>query len=232
MIRTISSRATLSLFLVLSACAPQGNEPKSVAADRRTPMAGTGNVSCPCGGGPCAEANRPCGQGRGRMARGAAGPGGGACLGAGRGPGGGFGRGLARCDLGQGPLDEATRRAVESALDDERRAAAFYASVLDELGDVAPMNRIARAEERHGAALEAVLSAHGHPVPAARPTSMSVPVDRPASCKAGVTAEERNVTLYDRLLREKLPRDVACVFEHLRGASEERHLPALRACSG
>jgi rubrerythrin len=51
------------------------------------------------------------------------------------------------------------------------------------------------------------------------------------ACQAGVDAEIANVALYDRLMQNTSRQDILAVFENLRRASQERHLPALRRCA-
>jgi hypothetical protein len=137
------------------------------------------------------------------------------------------------CDIGSGPLPEPARIAVERALADERVAEATYARLQEQIGATRPLSRIERAERRHSSALERLLVSHGHAVP---PPGEAPPVpvvtDGAAACRVGATWERANVAMYDDMLRETLPDDVRCVFEHLRGASRDHHLPALERCSG
>lgn len=74
------------------------------------------------------------------------------------------------------------------------------------------------------------------------PFSRARPLDRDLSrpgkptvasaCAAGVDGEEGNIAMYDRLLALELPADVVKVFQNLRTASAEKHLPAFLACAG
>lgn len=211
---SLHSCFTVPLLLALTACAAEDQAVRPGTPNRKAEVAVGG---CPCGACPGARAGGGAGLG---MRRGAAGK------------GSGFGPAMARCNVGGGALDAATRNAVEAALADERNAAALYEGVLDELGDVTPFSRLARAERRHAQALERVLTSHGHVAPEPRAVDGDPPSTLPNACSRGVRAEADNVALYDRLLGGSLPEDVRCVFEHLRDASESRHLPTLRACSG
>lgn len=133
------------------------------------------------------------------------------------------------CALGDGPLDDGTLAGVREALRDEWKAEATYAS-LSKLGR--PFSQLRGAEERHADLLTQLLAAHEHEVPA-RPPSAEVGVtSAPEACALALTAEEANVAMYDKLLSESPPRDVKCVYEHLRALSAERHIPALRRCGG
>jgi hypothetical protein len=50
------------------------------------------------------------------------------------------------------------------------------------------------------------------------------------ACAAGVDAELANIALYDELLKGDLPADVRRVFENVRAASLNSHLPAFERC--
>ncbi len=135
--------------------------------------------------------------------------------------------------MGAGPLAEPARDAVLRALEDERRADAAYAGVLAQFGATMPFSRIERAEQRHSAALERLLTSHGAPIPAAQAAAPAPRyADVAAACAAGVAAEKANIAIYDELAKNALPDDVKCVFDHLRGASLNRHLPVFESCSG
>lgn len=143
----------------------------------------------------------------------------------------GMGPGMQRmaCDPGTGALTAETVGLIERALADERRAEATYQAIG---GAVLPFTQIERAERRHAAALESLLTAHGVTVP--EPAALA-PVSPPPSlseaCAIGVQAEKANIALYDELLAAELPADVSCVFKHLQAASRERHIPAFTRCA-
>ena len=137
------------------------------------------------------------------------------------------------CPVAAGPLSPEVRAAIERALADERAAEARYGRAVTQFGTVRPFDRIERAERRHSAALEALLTAHGL-APAPAPTASEPPAyaDVAAACAAGVQSERVNIAMYGELLRGDLPADVRCVFTHLQAASRERHLPAFERCAG
>jgi hypothetical protein len=131
--------------------------------------------------------------------------------------------------------DPALAKVLHEALLDEYRAAATYRKVLRQHGDVRPFANIAEAESRHAGALEALSEQYGLGVPTDpwRDSDADLPSypTLAAACEQGIEAERENVALYDRLLDGPLPSDVRAVLEHLRGASETRHLPALERCA-
>ncbi len=152
----------------------------------------------------------------------------------GRGPGVanmGVGPGLAACNIGGSSLTAAVEKTVVRALEDEWRAEATYQAAQKELMSLR-LGNVVRMEQRHAAALTHVLEAHGNAVPAKPRFDAPVLADAKAVCQAGVEAEKRNIALYDELLKTSLPADVACVFEHLKQVSKQRHLPAFEQCSG
>jgi rubrerythrin len=132
------------------------------------------------------------------------------------------------------PLPAASQAALRALLEDERRAEAFYAAVIARHGEVRPFSRIIEAERRHQQALEALFEAHGLPVPPNpwNGTTVPVPASFKGACAAGAQAERDNVALYDRHLKAVSEEDLRCVFERLRWASQERHLPAFLRFTG
>jgi rubrerythrin len=235
-ILTLALAATAA---VATSCTKSPTEPQTRArvADSNGP-AGAGS---PTGPGPMQPGMQGMGQGRGMMGRGRMGEGrmgrpptlqSGTMMGppAGAGP---MGRGAGwTCAMSTGPLAADARAAVERALADERRAEALYAALEEKL-DVSPtpIPRVVRAEQRHSSELERILVAHALPIPAGpAPTAPSAATPKDA-CALGVSSERANIAMYDELLAKPLPADVQCVFQHLRAASHDRHLPAFERCA-
>jgi len=132
------------------------------------------------------------------------------------------------------PLPAASVEALRILLEDERRAEALYAAVMRKYGEVRPFSNIIEAERRHQGALESLFEAHGLKVPANPWQGKNIPVPDTfrGACEAGVEAEIENVALYDRLMRTVKETDLLEVFEKLRWASQERHLPAFQRHAG
>ena len=113
--------------------------------------------------------------------------------------------GLVARDPAPAPAPDATAdpaiEAVLLALDDERKARAFYLAVLARHGDVRPFVNIAPAEQRHAGHLIAILEARGVPVPPDLhdPGAIEVPDTRQACCELAAQSERDNVALYDDL---------------------------------
>lgn len=121
---------------------------------------------------------------------------------------------------------------LSAALDDEYQARATYAQVIADFGDVRPFSNIVEAEDRHAQALIAIFERYGVPVP---DDTWPGRVPRYGSlreaCEAGVAAEIANAGLYDQLLSGTDRSDIREVYENLREASQERHLPAFQRCA-
>jgi hypothetical protein len=119
--------------------------------------------------------------------------------------------------------------ALLEALDDEYKAWTTYGQVIHDLGPVRPFINIVESEARHIEALRALFERHGIAVPG-NPWAGRAPrfASLREACQAGVEAEVENAALYERLMRSTEREDILAVFENLRRASQERHLPAFR----
>lgn len=128
-------------------------------------------------------------------------------------------------------LDPTEQRALEDALDDEYKSHATYAQVIADFGPQRPFINIVEAEARHIGALLALFDKYSIVAPANR---WSGNVERYASlaqaCSASAQGEIDNAALYDRLLQSTHRADILAVFEALRSASQDRHLPAFQRC--
>ncbi len=136
-------------------------------------------------------------------------------------------------DFPAGTLTPAVQDALRLALEDEYRAAATYAAVLEKFGMRRPFSMIIRAEEQHISRLKALYDKYGITVPEnSYLGSVVAPASFSAACQTGVAAEIANVALYEKQLipvATEYP-DIVRVFENLRDASELRHLPAFQRC--
>ncbi len=136
------------------------------------------------------------------------------------------------------PISDGARTALAAGLEDEYRAEAFYAAVMDKFGAVRPFSNIIRAERIHAAMLTDVMTTYGitpeaNPYLGSAEIAASVPATIGAACAMGVTAEIDNKNLYDIKLipaAADYP-DIRVVFENLRDASQNNHLPAFQRCA-
>lgn len=128
------------------------------------------------------------------------------------------------------PLDERTKAAILEGLADERKTEAAYEAVIARHGEVRPFRNAVRAEDRHAAFLEKLLTSRGIAVPEAKAAAVAAPATLREACQAALESERANVALYDRLLAGPIPDDVKSAFEHNRWASLERHVPAFERC--
>jgi hypothetical protein len=129
-------------------------------------------------------------------------------------------------------LEKEQELALMQALDDEYKSWTTYHQVIKDFGDVRPFINIRDAEARHIEALLGLFHQYGITPPANQwigitPKFTSVK----AACAAAVTGEIENVALYDKLLKSTSKQDILNVYNALRTASQERHLPAFQRCS-
>ncbi len=132
------------------------------------------------------------------------------------------------------PLTGDVAASVEDAIQDEYRMFYTYTGVVDDLGDEQPFVSIRDAEWMHVGALANLYEKRSLDVPESTWDVGNVPTyaTRQAACAAGVEGEIANVLMYDEMLLQQLPADVERVFENLRAASLEHHLPAFQQCAG
>ncbi len=137
----------------------------------------------------------------------------------------------ARIEPGTMPeQDDFLQEALDTAIDDERHAIAFYSAVMKTHGERRPFSNIIRAERRHEAALLQQYTRLGLTAPTDRwqDHAFDVPKAFADACDASAVAEVRNVKIYENLKDSVEDQQVLAVFENLRWASAERHLPAFR----
>lgn len=133
-------------------------------------------------------------------------------------------------------LDNSARNALLMALDDEYKAFSTYQVVMEKFGQVRPFSNIIRAEENHISVLKELLNKYGVSIPENpyllaqnRPVA---PATLQEACAIGVQAEIENAGLYDDKLMPMVMghADIQIVFQNLRDASQDRHLPAFERC--
>lgn len=129
-------------------------------------------------------------------------------------------------------VNATTADALRETLMDERRAQAFYTSVTAKHGQVRPFSNIVRAEERHAAVVELLMTRHGVAIPSNTPTNLpAVPSTLPECNRLAAQLERENIAMYDRLLADVAEPDIRTAFENLRDASKNNHLPAFERWS-
>ena len=134
-------------------------------------------------------------------------------------------------------LTDAAKTALGAALEDEHRAEAFYAAVIAKFGEVRPFTNIIKAERVHARELITVMKTYGLD-PVANPflkdpaVAALVPATVAEACQMGVKAEIDNRDLYDNKLMPAVTGypDIKVVFQSLRDASQNKHLPAFQRC--
>ncbi len=128
-------------------------------------------------------------------------------------------------------LEDRESQALREALDDEYQAWATYDRVIADFGPERPFINIRESEERHIEALRALFKRYDLRVPDNTwPGRVAHFASVREASEAGVDAEIANVALYERLMQSTTRSDILAVFDNLRRASAERHLPAFRRC--
>lgn len=122
--------------------------------------------------------------------------------------------------------------ALHLALDDEYRAEAIYAAVIEAFGPVRPFVNIIEAERRHAGRVKADMDRLGITYDRDNPYlgKIAAPSSLLAACEQGVEAEIENIALYDRLLPTIEDATVLATLTALQRASREQHLPAFERC--
>jgi len=114
----------------------------------------------------------------------------------------------------------------------EYAAGASYEAVLDAFGDVEPYASIYQAETKHADALIRQLERLGEEVPENPYTgTIAAPADLQTAAEAWAEGEVANVELYDFLISQTDDPQLIKVFENLRSASLDMHLPAFEAAA-
>lgn len=121
--------------------------------------------------------------------------------------------------------------ALHEALEDEYKAWATYDQVIQDFGAVRPFVNIRESEARHVAALAALYERFALPMPRNDWPGRALRFENlRAACEAAVAGEVENELMYRRLLAATSTPIIRRVFERLRDASQQRHLPAFRRC--
>jgi|GEM_PF-1531353 len=123
--------------------------------------------------------------------------------------------------------------ALNAALDDEYKAHATYARVIEDFGQVKPFSNIINAEKSHIAELLELYEKYDlEPVDDKWIGQIGPAENVGEACKVGVQAEIENAALYDELFEKVDNQDIIAVFTSLRDASRDKHLPAFQRCGG
>jgi hypothetical protein len=136
--------------------------------------------------------------------------------------------------MGTGPLASNVIDAMDRAIQDEYHAEQIYSRVLEDFGNVLPFANVVYAETRHSESIARIYLNHEIAAPESLWNRDNVPRFRsvPEACAAAAVEEQKNISMYDELLRLELPDDVERVMTTNREASLSSHLPAFRLCAG
>lgn len=131
--------------------------------------------------------------------------------------------------LTSAPPEETNERLAWEALlgpDGEYAAIASYQAVIDTYGAVEPYTTILQAELRHANALTRQLNRFGIEVPQ-NPYlgKVEAPASLTTAAQAWAEGEVLNVEMYDQLIKKNTDPRLDRIFNNLRRASLESHLP-------
>ena len=139
---------------------------------------------------------------------------------------------LSVCANASAPVTTGDDAALKIALEDEYRAEATYAAVIDSFGEVRPFINIIEAERRHATRVRAEMTRLAIAYDAENPFmgTIEAPATLLEACELGIEAERENIALYDRILPTIEDDGVRATLSDLQWASRERHLPAFERC--
>ncbi len=114
------------------------------------------------------------------------------------------------------------------AIQDEYTAKAEYEEIINQYGSIRPFTNIISAEETHISLLLPLFDQLNLTIPEdTSENHIIIPTTLIEAYQTGVTAEIKNIEMYDLFLEQDLPDDVRLVFEQLRNASIN-HLSAFQ----
>jgi hypothetical protein len=129
-------------------------------------------------------------------------------------------------------LNDTEVNALSETLDDEYKSFETYSQVILDFGEVRPFINIVDAEARHASSLLRLFEKYGVSPPANRWKGNTPRFsDIHTACTASVEGEIENVALYDKALKSTRRPDILAVYNALRSASQDRHLPAFQRCA-
>ena len=125
-------------------------------------------------------------------------------------------------------MDDAAKTSLRDALLDEYSNEIYYAKVMEKFGPGRPFSNLHPAEQRHAGALLSLFSRYGLEPPSKdEAVAPAIPDTLPDATRLAAERERANIGLYDRLIDSITQPDIRQVFDRLRNASANRHLPAL-----
>lgn len=128
-----------------------------------------------------------------------------------------------------GSLSAAEQQALRDALLDEYAADTYYTKVIEKLGASRKFENIRRAERRHAGALLTLCEKYGvEPPDRSEAEAPDSPDTMHEATQLAVELEIQNGKLYETMMSTIEHDDIKSVFERLRSASLNHHLPALK----
>ncbi|MBL8152350.1 MAG: hypothetical protein JNN15_20690 [Blastocatellia bacterium] len=127
-------------------------------------------------------------------------------------------------------IDQRTKIAILSALDEERHAIALYQAVISKYGKVKPFVKLVEAEKRHEESLKFVCERYSIAIPENlwRSDAVILPDNLAETYSFAMESEILGIEGLDAALKFLKQEDIKTIFEHLRDASLYNHIPALQ----
>ena len=112
------------------------------------------------------------------------------------------------------------------AIQDENLALAEYEKIISVFGTQRPFSNIISSEKNHISLLKPLFEKYGLVIPKNTSNNLTVvPSSILEAMKIGVQAEIDNIAMYEKFLKQDLPKDVRDIFTYLKDASKN-HLKA------
>ena len=126
-------------------------------------------------------------------------------------------------------VDERTIEALREALEDEYRARAIHARVIEKCGPVRPFVNVEAGENRHVGGLLGLFERCGVALLGDHWSDrVTIPSTLLEACRQAVDAEIENQAMYARLIARVDEPAARAVMPRLQHVSQEQHLPAFQ----
>jgi hypothetical protein len=130
-------------------------------------------------------------------------------------------------------LSSVEAEALDEAIQDAYQAQATYHTAMATMGNIAPLNQLALAENNQINLLKAIYRTREMEPPVSESNPNNVPTFETLNevCAEMQEAEANSLQMYTRLLRAQLAEDIRVTFERIQAATEDHHIPTLRTCA-
>ncbi|MEY4616949.1 MAG: hypothetical protein RJB66_1909 [Pseudomonadota bacterium] len=124
-----------------------------------------------------------------------------------------------------------TKEGLDGAWTEETKAIRTYSKVIDKFGSKPPFSNIIGAEYVHRNHVVSMANKLGIDLDQQENFIVSDYSSYREACSGAVELEQENVVFYEEALKQETNQDVRRLFEYLKGASKDRHIPAFQRCA-